>query len=629
MSISIFLSTVSDEFRLYRDQLRGDLTRHDVEVKVQEDFKGLGADTLDKLDTYIAHCDAVVHLVGEMTGSAPSDAEVQALLRKHRNLPGMFPPLDAALRNGDPVSYTQWEAWLALYHGALLLTAKADPAAPRADAYAPTDASRAAQTAHLARLEVVKRYPDCTFSDVNELAARIAYTGVMDLLVKHRADKSPPGRQRLMRRGIAAALVAILAGIVWMIAEQRDSAQQQQQIVRDQQDIQAQIAQLTQQQGAARGLNQPTVAELTGALSKLQAQYDANIAQLGGFLSTVLGHDVPPEQYTATLLKVAADWKTAGDRIDALSADRIQTPRFAELKSRAKAAHDAGRLDDAQAALAEIGRLEADSLARMDAEQRDLATAITARRRGLADTRVASATTARARLDYREEAAQYAAAAEAIEPVDPHAAWAFWLQSASALYDRGREYGDNDAARAAIDRYETRVLPRAARPSNPLDWAMTQNNLGNALQRLGERESGTVRLEQAVTAYRAALEERTRDRVPLDWAATQNNLGRALLRLGERESGTARLEQAVAAYRAALEERTRDHVPLDWAFSRHNLANALALLAQRRHDRAQMVEAIAAMRDAAEVYREGNNSYALPIAERRIGEMEAELAVMP
>ena len=82
---------------------------------------------------------------------------------------------------------------------------------------------------------------------------------------------------------------------------------------------------------------------------------------------------------------------------------------------------------------------------------------------------------------------------------------------------------------------------------------MTQNNLGTALSRLGERESGTARLEEAVTAYRAALQERTRERVPLDWAATQNNLGTALSTLGERESGTARLEEAVDAYRAALQ----------------------------------------------------------------------------
>jgi hypothetical protein len=55
-----------------------------------------------------------------------------------------------------------------------------------------------------------------------------------------------------------------------------------------------------------------------------------------------------------------------------------------------------------------------------------------------------------------------------------------------------------------------------------------------------------------VTAYRAALEERTRERVPLQWATTQNNLGTALSMLGERESGTARLEEAVAAFTACL-----------------------------------------------------------------------------
>ena len=69
---------------------------------------------------------------------------------------------------------------------------------------------------------------------------------------------------------------------------------------------------------------------------------------------------------------------------------------------------------------------------------------------------------------------------------------------------------------------------------------------------LGRRESGTARLEEAVAAFRAALEERTRERVPLDWAATQNNLGDALWSLGQRESGTARLEEAVAAWDACL-----------------------------------------------------------------------------
>src|SRR6476660_4284466 len=125
MSVKIFLSTVSDEFRAYRDALRTDLTRHNVEVKVQEDFKDLGGDTLDKLDVYIAQCDAVVHLIGSMTGSAPEELALRALRKKYPDLADKLPPLGEALQSSVSVSYTQWEAWLALYHDKRLFIAEA------------------------------------------------------------------------------------------------------------------------------------------------------------------------------------------------------------------------------------------------------------------------------------------------------------------------------------------------------------------------------------------------------------------------------------------------------------------------------------------------------------------------
>jgi hypothetical protein len=53
---------------------------------------------------------------------------------------------------------------------------------------------------------------------------------------------------------------------------------------------------------------------------------------------------------------------------------------------------------------------------------------------------------------------------------------------------------------------------------------MTQNNLGAALQVLGERGDDGA-LHRAVAAYEAALEEYTRERAPLAWAMMQNNLG--------------------------------------------------------------------------------------------------------
>ena len=165
-------------------------------------------------------------------------------------------------------------------------------------------------------------------------------------------------------------------------------------------------------------------------------------------------------------------------------------------------------------------------------------------------------------LRYIEAAGHFAEAAALLRPNSPDEdkRIAYLKHEASALFRQGDEFGDNGALLSDIDRYK-RLLVTETRVRVPLDWAMMQNDLGNALQSLGERENGTARLDEAVEALREALKERTRERVPLDWAATQNNLGNTLKALGERESGTARLDEAVAAYREALKEFTLTAAP--------------------------------------------------------------------
>jgi tetratricopeptide (TPR) repeat protein len=111
---------------------------------------------------------------------------------------------------------------------------------------------------------------------------------------------------------------------------------------------------------------------------------------------------------------------------------------------------------------------------------------------------------------------------------------------------------------------------------------MTQNNLGNALARLGERDNAVTRMDEAVQCYRAALAECTRERAPMQWAMTQNNLGGALLRLGERENTTTQFETAIAAYNAALSVFVAAsaiyYVEVCW----ENRDRAIALLAEHR-----------------------------------------------
>src|SRR5512139_3759612 len=95
--------------------------------------------------------------------------------------------------------------------------------------------------------------------------------------------------------------------------------------------------------------------------------------------------------------------------------------------------------------------------------------------------------------------------------------------------------GRSASARAA-PRASKRPSPPIATPSrNTPASACRSTGPCNALWRLGGRESGTARLEEAVAAYRDALKEYTRERVPLQWATTQNNLGNALETLGEGE----------------------------------------------------------------------------------------------
>ena len=129
------------------------------------------------------------------------------------------------------------------------------------------------------------------------------------------------------------------------------------------------------------------------------------------------------------------------------------------------------------------------------------------------------------------------------------------------------------------------MLKEFPRQQRPLDWAMAQSNLGNALAWLAERDPGVGRMEDAIHSYEEALQECTYERAPMQWAMIENNLAGALLRLGERENGTARFEAAVITYNNALSVFVTAsaiyYVEACW----ENRDRAIALIAERRQAR--------------------------------------------
>jgi tetratricopeptide (TPR) repeat protein len=316
-------------------------------------------------------------------------------------------------------------------------------------------------------------------------------------------------------------------------------------------------------------------------IALLKEKLDLNERQVRAALGIVGENDVPPERLTVKLVEIAENFKALRETASAQPGD---DPKIVALKADAQKAIDAGELAKADALLADVEteqRRAHDRFAMNEAET-------SARRGDIALTRLRYA-----------EAAKHFANAAAVFP--PNSAYeerriSYLEREARALYQQGDELGDNGALLSAIQRGK-RLLELIPRKRQPLRWARIQHSLGMAFVRLGERESGTARFEEAVAAFREALQEQTRERVPLDWARTQSNLGIVFVRLGERESGTARFEEAVAAFREALMERTRERVPLDWAMTQNNLGIALRELGEKESGTAKLEEAVAAYRE--------------------------------
>jgi tetratricopeptide (TPR) repeat protein len=317
-------------------------------------------------------------------------------------------------------------------------------------------------------------------------------------------------------------------------------------------------------------------------IDELQRVLGVNENALKAFFATLGDKEVPISHLSDKLVEIAGHYKELLAQSGPSSGD---SPEIAKIKNAARDAVEAGQLDRADELLEQVEKLQEAAIA---AEQLELAHVLAQRGQ-----------LAMSQLRYQGAAQQFADAAKRVPEERGDIRLHYLDQEADALYHQGHERGDNTALKAAIERYR-RLLTLRPRDRVPLDWAMTQVNLGNVLTDLGRRESATARLEEALVAYRAALGEYTPERAPLNWATTQTDLGNALFALGERESDTAHLEEAVSAYRAALEVRTRDRVPLQWAMTQMNLGNALEALGERESDTAHLEDAVAAYRSALE-----------------------------
>ena len=136
----------------------------------------------------------------------------------------------------------------------------------------------------------------------------------------------------------------------------------------------------------------------------------------------------------------------------------------------------------------------------------------------------------------------------------------------------------------------------------PHNYAMTQNNLGNAYGDLAGVRDKEKNIGLAVDAFNQALIVYTLDTFPVQYAATQNNLGTAYHDLAGVRNKEKNTGLAIDAYNEALMVYTIDAFPVQYATTQNNLGNAYRDLARVRDAEKNIGLAIDAFNEALRVY---------------------------
>ena len=156
----VFISAATAEFGALRGKLAATLHRSGIDVEYQEIFPQTATDTVRKLGDLVRRCPLLVHITGHQPGSVAAPAAVAdffAAVPQEQFL-ARFPDIRAQLGDFSGITYTQWEAFLALHFGVpVFLYAPMDACEPGAKRFRDSFA----QKAHIDRLLLAGRHAEC------------------------------------------------------------------------------------------------------------------------------------------------------------------------------------------------------------------------------------------------------------------------------------------------------------------------------------------------------------------------------------------------------------------------------------------------------------------------------------
>ncbi len=236
----------------------------------------------------------------------------------------------------------------------------------------------------------------------------------------------------------------------------------------------------------------------------------------------------------------------------------------------------------------------------------------------------------------------------AIEILDAKTSPMIWADSNSKLGDAYRSlaygrYNQNKPEEGAQLYNDAIVAFKNAlevfnKEDNPAEWATAQRALGqvnansDTYNAIEGKALNAARLTEAANAFKAAMEVFTQDADPVSWAGLQFQLGDIYSTLHQRQGGTLWLEKSVLAHKNVLEVLKEEDNPSVWAQVQYFIGNGLVELGAAVKNKEMLQDAITASKAATEsdyfknIFPEfyERNQINIQVAENLIKKYEAE-----
>lgn len=210
------------------------------------------------------------------------------------------------------------------------------------------------------------------------------------------------------------------------------------------------------------------------------------------------------------------------------------------------------------------------------------------------------------------------------------------INQASSLIRLHYYAGDRTAAIRRLREAEAALLKAAEvidRQLTPQLWIVQQRNLGTTYLRLGELTQAGESADhfaRGIALLKTALSGQDPAFQPLDWAITQQNICLALYQHGMRlgGDGMAMVQEARSRCAEALDYLSPENTTLSWAMVQNNLAASTAILAQMEGNATRLRQAIGSFRAAQAVYRRDRLPEKWAETELNLGELQCNLALL-